>query len=527
MPLDPSIISGVQITANQTPVDYAQAAEKTTTALDTARQTIQNARDDAAIRQAFAQASQNGPADPNDVVNTLMGVAPSAAMKLKTEIGNQQKTLAEAEKTRLESLTTRMTLASQAMRHAQDNPDDPNAYPLAKGVVESLTGAKLPDQADPSVIGQIVDQGTTAANAIRAKNNAVDALLKSQQTQSGWLKSASQAFSLAQSPDDWAATGSHLYALGVPKAVIAQFGPWSADAPKKAGELGMTPNERATAAHDQALESQATTKSVLLDGKPAEVRVNKQGQFIDDTGTVIPSSRVRPIPPAASAGASGTDAHDIAMAIARGDQPPVTTGLYRDAAPVRAELGRMGFDLSKANEDWTATQKYLGTLNGTQQTRLRQAVNFANSSLDLVDGLAQQWDGSTVKPLNAANLALAEQGLLGQRAKSLAVRLDAQIADLQSELGTVYKGGNSSTDESLALAAKNLQADWDAKTLKEATQQIRTNLTIRNNSLKLGGIAGVGGSNAYAPKDAPAAAPIKPALIYDPKTGTFKPGGGD
>ena len=212
--------------------------------------------------------------------------------------------------------------------------------------------------------------------------------------------------------------------------------------------------------------------------------------------------------PGSAPGSTPNDPKDIANAIISGDQPPTLTGLYRNAGPVRAELARSGYNLTKATEDWTATQKYLSTLNGQQQTRLRQAVEFTNASLDLVDSLAQQWKGSGLKPLNAANLAAAKQGLLGQQAQSIAVKLDAQIADLQSELGTVYKGGNSSTDESLKLAAKNLQSDWAEQTLLDATKQIRQNLAIRSNSLKLGGVAGVPG-NTYAPKEL-ATSPVAP-----------------
>lgn len=198
---------------------------------------------------------------------------------------------------------------------------------------------------------------------------------------------------------------------------------------------------------------------------------------------------------------SGNDARDIAAAIMRGDQPPTTTGLYRNAAAVRAELGRQGFNLAKAESDWHATQKHLATLNGAQQERLRQAVTFTGDSLGIIEGLYDQWQKVGItsgwKSFNKASLATAKQ-LPGQ-AGNIANRLEAQINDLTAELGTVYKGGNSSTDESLKLAAKNLEADWNEKTFKDALGQIKQNLEIRKNSITHSQVAGASGDNPYNP----------------------------
>jgi hypothetical protein len=69
-----------------------------------------------------------------------------------------------------------------------------------------------------------------------------------------------------------------------------------------------------------------------------------------------------------------TDVKDIADAIESGDQPPTLTGLYRNAAPVRAELARRGVPVARMETDWKATQRYMATLNGPQQVRLRQAI---------------------------------------------------------------------------------------------------------------------------------------------------------
>ena len=206
---------------------------------------------------------------------------------------------------------------------------------------------------------------------------------------------------------------------------------------------------------------------------------------------------------------SSTDAKDIAAAIQRGDQPPTTTGLYRNAAAVRAELARSGFNLAQAESDWHATQKHLGTMNGAQQERLRQAVSFTNDSLSIIEDLYGQWQkagpASGWKIFNKGGLEAAKQ--LPGEAGNIAHRLEAQINDLTSELGTVYKGGNSSTDESLKLASGNLKAEWNEKTFKQAIEQIRKNLEIRQNSIRHSQPAGVSANSPYTPENEKQAEP--------------------
>lgn len=195
------------------------------------------------------------------------------------------------------------------------------------------------------------------------------------------------------------------------------------------------------------------------------------------------------------------DPKAIADAIERGDQPPTLTGLYRQGPAVRAELARRKYNLTTATMDWQATQKHLSTLNGPQQERLRQAITFTSDSLDNIEHLYSEWQkygaASGIKIFNRASLATAKN--LPGKAGQAAQMLEAQINDLTSELGTVYKGGNSSTDESLRLAAGNLSGDWSPETFKRGVGQIRMNLKIRRNSIMNSEASGVSPNSPYAP----------------------------
>lgn len=211
--------------------------------------------------------------------------------------------------------------------------------------------------------------------------------------------------------------------------------------------------------------------------------------------------KIREKPPSLNPGSNANDPKDIADGIERGELPPTVKGLYRNSSPVLAELSRRGYDLAKSESDWNATQKHLATMNGAQQERLRQAVSFTKDSLGMIEDLYGQWKkvgpNSGVKLFNRAGLEAAKQ--LPGEAGSVATRLEAQINDLTSELGTVYKGGNSSTDESLKLAAGNLKGEWNEQTFGAAVKQIRQNLQIRENSIKNSRAAGVSDDSPYTP----------------------------
>ena len=198
-----------------------------------------------------------------------------------------------------------------------------------------------------------------------------------------------------------------------------------------------------------------------------------------------------------------SDVKDIADAIENGDQPPTMQGLYRNGAPVRAELARRGVPIAKMEMDWKATQKYISTLNGSQQTRLRQDISTTSDTLDKVEKLYDEWakiaPTSGFKVLNKSSLAAMKQ--LPGRPGAVAHALENQIADTTAGLGTIYMGGNTPTDHSLDLAAKALSADWNDATFREALKQARSNIKIRQNSMLHSAPAGASADNPYAPKD--------------------------
>jgi hypothetical protein len=180
----------------------------------------------------------------------------------------------------------------------------------------------------------------------------------------------------------------------------------------------------------------------------------------------------------------------IADAVCRGEQPPTLTGLRKYTGLVREEMAKLGCDLTESTQDWNAINKHISTLNSAGQLRMRQATTFAYHSLDLVEKFAKEWDAGQFPALNNVRMDSAMAGAFGPEAQRIATNLNSTITDLVSELATVYRGGLSSTDSSIALAAENLKTEWSKEVLLSGIQLMRDTLQIRLNSINTTGVAG-------------------------------------
>jgi len=207
---------------------------------------------------------------------------------------------------------------------------------------------------------------------------------------------------------------------------------------------------------------------------------------------------------------------EIADAIINGDQPPDLSRLYGLSGYVRDTLATKGYNLTQATQDWMATQRYLATLNGPAQTRLRQSVEFVRESIPLVQSLSEDLDKVVDKTkyplLNKVVMLAAKNGTMGEDAKNAAVNLDNQINELHTELAVMFRGGGASTNEALQRADTLLQSNWDTKQLKTALDLLQKNATIRLNSISSIGPSGTSPGNVYAPEGSTTPSPgAKPA----------------
>lgn len=496
MPIDPSIIAGIRPAPIQNPLEAISTIaqlqgirEQTEARRLAAEKARQQAMDDAAIRRVMTEAG----GDWEKALPQLRTIAPSAAAKLETDIAETRNKTLEGLKTRHDLAIKQLGIGAQILETVNDQQSLDVALPMIATMSPEIA-QQLGPTYDPARVAQFRQIGLTQKDLYERKQDAVKLLTEGKATEAmgTWLSTINPADPQAATQWDQAKAGAR--AMGVPAAVLAQFGDFSPEAPARAGQLAIAPAKRAELA-GQA-EARGQTAAGQAQTAAHQAVVEQQG------AQRIAIARQR----LAQGGGTSTDKQDveaIADAIISGDQPPTLTGLYRYAAPIRGELARRGYDLATAQTDWTAAQRHFATLNGAQQTRLRQAVDTATHSLEVIDTLAGKWKGGKYPLLNRANLALAKGGAYGSDVATVANQLDAQIADVTSELANAYMGGNSPTDHALQLAAKNLSADWDEKVLKDMVKLARTNLQIRANAIKNTGVIGASAQNPYAPPPPP------------------------
>lgn len=190
--------------------------------------------------------------------------------------------------------------------------------------------------------------------------------------------------------------------------------------------------------------------------------------------------------------------------IINGTRPPLTGfgANSKEGQAITAGTNALGFDLTKATEDWTAMTKYISTLNSGQQVKLRQAAlavpDMLNNVSSLYDNLNSSMISSGFAPLQQANLNIAMSGTYGADIQAKAIQLNQQITDITADLATIYKGGNSATDQALQTANTQLSGKWTPETFNSAVNLIRQNIQYRLNAIQNSGAITGQGTNQYS-----------------------------
>jgi len=176
-----------------------------------------------------------------------------------------------------------------------------------------------------------------------------------------------------------------------------------------------------------------------------------------------------------------------AAGIFNGSRPPLT-GIganSKEGQAVTAGLALMGYDMSKASQDWDAMKKRLSSMNSTQQLKLSQSIYALEGSTHQAEKLYSEWVKTGLpKGYSSYNKAalVASANLPGQ-AGVAARTLVSHVEDMANELSVVYRGGNTPTDQSLQSARLSLSADWNPEQFKRNLALIRENMRIRQNSI--------------------------------------------
>jgi hypothetical protein len=190
----------------------------------------------------------------------------------------------------------------------------------------------------------------------------------------------------------------------------------------------------------------------------------------------------------------------ITQGVIDGTIPPDLKGFYRFKPLVVAELAKRGHDLTKSSSEYAAYQRQLSTLNGNQQTKLRQDVTRIPDVLELADEQYEKLSAlvpqSRAKPFNEAVMKVAQN--MGGEAGAAANNLSAAVNELVALQASIYMNGNTPTEQAIQLAKHNLIATVDKVGWKAAKAQVLRNAKISAHALAATGPAGTA-ENRYAP----------------------------
>jgi len=257
----------------------------------------------------------------------------------------------------------------------------------------------------------------------------------------------------------------------------------------------------------------------VLNGQPAWAMYDQRsGQFFLPDGQNVTGRFTPPQGRPAAAGENlDADIAAICDGIAAGRQPPGRknarwsgTNLVKLEGCLNRKTDEEGrpFSMHRAELRWQAQQRGVQTLNGTQQTRLRQIGNSIVGTIDKVESLIDGYEdlkiNSGLPILNKATVSLALAGLLGAEARDIVTQMEAYVTDIHTELSTVYRSGNAPTDSSLEKAEQNIQTWWSIPTMRKGLNMIRTQMNIRLNAIDetpatTGGAWSQGDDGTYAP----------------------------
>jgi hypothetical protein len=218
--------------------------------------------------------------------------------------------------------------------------------------------------------------------------------------------------------------------------------------------------------------------------------------FVDPRRRTITDAQGNPyVPPSGD----DSDTSRIATAIREGRQPPTTTGLYRNAKAVRADLEREGFNLSEANLQWQAAQTQVHSLNAPQMVRYAGLAKSVLNTIDEVKGLAVQMDNSGVPLANKAKIAAYIQTSGNTEGGQLAAKYVAAVNTLKEEFTNLAQGGYAPTEAAWTLANQQVNADYGVKELNSSLTEVQRLLRYRLQGIPNFQTLGPGGTNRYVP----------------------------
>lgn len=256
------------------------------------------------IEQAFNKA-KGDPIKAADILETTHGDFASGRT-LRDKAGEIRRQTVDQIGQRIDSHKTILGQGGQLLTEAEANP---TLWPELRSRVVDLASqldprlaAEIPEQYDQQKVRgmlQFVEGGVTDLGArsqaiakLKAGYDATDDALKREKL---YRESMAHWLSTTKTQEEWEGAKANGEAMGIPRSVIGEFGDWAPDAPARASEMLLTPEQKAVAARakidddraDRTAKATADYRAAMLSiGRQREARLSQQ-----DAGGATPTGR--------------------------------------------------------------------------------------------------------------------------------------------------------------------------------------------------------------------------------------------
>jgi hypothetical protein len=207
------------------------------------------------------------------------------------------------------------------------------------------------------------------------------------------------------------------------------------------------------------------------------------------------------------------NADALIQGIKSGIFPPDVTKLGRNSKVNLYVVGRLadsGYDYTMANKEWLYQQALSRTAGGSKQVVIAENIGNVQQSLNKLKELNAEWKRSGYPSLNSLRATIAKGGLVGPDVMKAYNLLQNQVTVASNELGSIYMGGNSPTDQAVRHARDLLQTNWSEDVLDAAADLALENVGYRRNAINQV-LQGGGGSPGRAVTPKPGKKAVAPS----------------
>jgi lysozyme len=163
---------------------------------------------------------------------------------------------------------------------------------------------------------------------------------------------------------------------------------------------------------------------------------------------------------------------------------PMLPGLYGERrAAVQTYLHQQGFNLAKAQQEWTASMAYARAINNPQAVRFNQMGTSVLNSLATIKRVSRDLDQGGFKWANEADLAYWATAEQDSKRGILAREFMTAIGMIQGEIAQVESGGYAPQGHGWDVAKGLIQPGFSHKGMDAALDTIQQMLSYRINAV--------------------------------------------